>query len=120
MGLKHSLYDGLDSVLKVYDSEDESDTVTFTPGTATNITNPLNGETVEFTATVLSPTLMQTRSSGLETKTVEMKTWHFSYIGVALASEIVKEGKLLPDMSNQVMLRVDEENNEKPLSVILV
>ena len=36
------------------------------------------------------------------------------------ASEIVKEGKLLPDMSNQVMLRVDEENNEKPLSVILV
>ena len=86
------------------DSEDESDTVAFTPGTATNITNPLNGETVEvsnqlpvtyiyvdlcplqFTATVLSPTLMQTRSSGLETKTVEMKTWHFSYIGVAVVS----------------------------------
>jgi hypothetical protein len=29
------------------DSDDEANTVTFTPGTATNISNPLNGETVE-------------------------------------------------------------------------
>ena len=29
------------------DSEDAANTVTFTPGTATNITNPLNGEAVE-------------------------------------------------------------------------
>ena len=96
--LKHSLYDGLDTVLQVYgqdltslyiiiiymqyagieeegiaairdarivtvievsedgmiaistsdaDSDDEANTVTFTPGSATNISNPLNGETVE-------------------------------------------------------------------------
>ena len=29
------------------DSDDEANTVTFTPGTATNISNPLNGEAVE-------------------------------------------------------------------------
>ena len=29
------------------DSDDEANTVTFTPGAATNISNPLNGETVE-------------------------------------------------------------------------
>ena len=29
------------------DSEDAANTVTFTPATATNISNPLNGETVE-------------------------------------------------------------------------
>ena len=29
------------------DRDDEANTVTFTPGTATNISNPLNGEIVE-------------------------------------------------------------------------
>ena len=29
------------------DSQDEANTVVFTPGTPTNITNPLNGETVQ-------------------------------------------------------------------------
>ena len=96
--MKHSLYDGLDTVLQVYgqdptyiyiiiiymhyagieeegiaairdarivtvievsedgmiaisssdaDSDDEANTVTFTPGASTNISNPLNDETVE-------------------------------------------------------------------------
>ena len=35
------------------DSDDEANTVTFTPGTATNISNPLNGEAVEVSTSRL-------------------------------------------------------------------
>ena len=36
------------------DTEEEANTVEFTPGTPTNITNPLNGETVEVIFVVFS------------------------------------------------------------------
>merc|ERR1740124_106821 len=97
------------------ESDDEANTVNFTPGTATNISNPLNGEAVEFMGTVLAPSIIQTKSSGLDTKTVEIKTWQFSPLGVAVTTEILKEEELLPIMANQVMLRVDKDNNEKHL-----
>merc|ERR1711892_790782 len=91
------------------DSDDEANTVPFTPGTATNISNPLNGEAVEFMGTVLAPTMIQTKSTGMETNTVEIKTWQFSPFGASVNTEIVKEEEMLIIMASQVMLRVDEE-----------
>ena len=83
--------------------------------------------------TVLSPTMIQTKSTGMETNTVEIKTWQFSPFGASVVSEgsgnicqefndyyfqnteIVKEEEMLIIMASQVMLRVDEENKENPL-----
>merc|ERR1712083_27645 len=94
------------------DSEDAANTVIFTPGAPTNISNPLNGETVEFTGTILSPTLVRTQSTGLQTNMVEIKTWQFSYGGVVVMTEIVKEEEMLSILASQVMVRVDEENKQ--------
>merc|ERR1711964_62602 len=65
------------------ESEDAANTVIFTPGTATNITNPLNGEPVEFLCTILSSNMLRTQSTGLHTNMVEIKTWQFSHLGVS-------------------------------------
>lgn len=97
------------------DSEEEANVVTFTPDVETDITNPINGEPVKFVATPLGPTMIQTKSRGLETNTTEIKTWQFTPFGAAVSTEILRNNKLLPAMANQVMVRVDAENKEKPL-----
>ena len=75
--------------------------------------------------------MLRTKSSGLETKMVEIKTWQFSHVGVVVVSyrivitilfrllfqttEIVKEEEMLSILASQVMIRVDEQNNQKSL-----
>merc|ERR1711860_129871 len=43
-----------------------SDEVVFTPGTAVNITNPLNGELTQIKSVILSPSSLQTLATGQE------------------------------------------------------
>ena len=82
--------------------------MTFSPSVTTNITNPLNGEQVEvrtdipgfilnenfginyelsnskFVGTVLTSTMLQTKSRGLDTNIIEIKTWQFSPSGASV------------------------------------
>ena len=90
------------------ESEDPPALVTFSPSVTTNITNPLNGEQVEvrrdipgfilnenfginyelsnskFVGTVLTSTMLQTKSRGLDTNIIEIKTWQFSPSGASV------------------------------------
>merc|ERR1712241_45742 len=97
------------------ESKDPANVVTFAPTVATNITNPLNGEEVEFVGTVLTSTMLQTKSRGLDTNILEIKTWQFSPHGASVVTEIVKEAEQLTILSKQYMERVDENNERKPL-----
>jgi len=97
------------------ESEDEPNLVKFSPGIKTNITNPLNGETVSFEGTVLGSTMLRTRSRGLDTNILEIKTWIFTPSGTSVMTEIVKEEEKLKIFAKQFMERVDEDNNSKPL-----
>jgi len=97
------------------ESEDPPALVTFSPSVTTNITNPLNGEQVEFVGTVLTSTMLQTKSRGLDTNIIEIKTWQFSPSGASVVTEIVKEEEKLTILAKQFMERVDENNEKKPL-----
>lgn len=97
--------------------EEQSNTVTFKIGKSVNITNPLNGETVEFLATIISPTTIQTMSEGQDSGTLETKTWEFSPTGVAVTTEVLKDNRLYTVTSHQVMVRVDSNNKEKRLKL---
>merc|ERR1711874_261450 len=97
------------------ESEDPANVVTFAPTVATNITNPLNGEVVEFVGTVLTSTMLQTKSRGLDTNILEIKTWQFTPYGANVVTEIVKEKEKLTILAKQFMERVDENNDKKPL-----
>merc|ERR1712083_860269 len=77
--------------------------------------NPLNGETVEFVATVLSPTMIQIRSEGVDSGSVEIKTWTFMPEGAMVTTEVLRDNQLFPVVSDQVMARVDEDNKEGSL-----
>jgi len=96
-------------------SPEQANTVTFTPGTAVNITNPITGEQLEFLATILGPSTIQTRSEGLDSGTVELKTWTFSPGGASVTTELHKDNKLFPITANQVMVRVGEDDKARPL-----
>jgi hypothetical protein len=95
------------------DSPEQANTVSFTPGRAVNITDPLNGKTKKFIATVLSPTMLQTRSEGRDT--VEVKTWTFRPEGAMVSTEVVKIHQMFPITSEQIMVRVDADNRETAL-----
>jgi hypothetical protein len=95
------------------DSPEQSNTVSFTPGKAINITDPLNGETKKFIATVLSPTMLQTRSEGQDS--MEVKTWNFLPEGAMVSTEVVKVDQMFPITSEQIMARVDADNKETTL-----
>merc|ERR1719412_165427 len=97
------------------ESQDPANVVTFSPTLATNITNPLNGELVEFVGTVLTSTMLQTKSRGLDTNILEIKTWQFTPYGASVVTEIVKEKEKLTILAKQFMERVDENNEKKPL-----
>merc|ERR1712061_68286 len=97
------------------ESEDPANVVTFSPTKATNITNPLNGELVEFVGTVLTSTMLQTKSRGLDTNILEIKTWQFTPYGASVVTEIVQEKEKLTILAKQFMERVDENNEKKPL-----
>merc|ERR1712227_345831 len=97
------------------ESEDNPNVVKFTPEIKTNITNPLNGETVSFEGSVLGPTMLRTKSRGLETNILEIKTWIFTPGGISAITEIVIEEEKLKIFAKQYMERVDDENNAKPL-----
>merc|ERR1711993_59176 len=97
------------------ESEDPANVVTFSPTEAVNITNPLNGELVEFVGTVLTSTMLQTKSRGLDTNILEIKTWQFTPYGATVVTEIVKEKEKLTILAKQFMERVDENNEKKPL-----
>merc|ERR1712083_95696 len=56
------------------DNPEQENTASFIPGDTLEISNPLNRETMEFVATVLSPTMIQTRSEGVDSGTIEIKT----------------------------------------------
>merc|ERR1712066_1815 len=97
------------------ESSDPPNVVTFSPTVSTNITNPLNGEQVEFVGTVLTSTMLQTKSRGLDTNILEIKTWQFTPYGASVVTEIVKEKEQLTILAKQFMERVDENNEKKPL-----
>merc|ERR1711950_1257 len=97
------------------ESEDPANVVTFSPTVATNITNPLNGEEVEFVGTVLTSTMLQTKSRGLDTNILEIKTWQFTPYGASVVTEIVQKKEKLTILAKQFMERVDENNEKKPL-----
>ena len=91
-------------------SPEQANTVTFTPGTAVNITNPITGEQLEFLATILGPSTIQTRSEGLDSGTVELKTWTFSPGGASVTTELHKDNKLFPITANQVIFFYYKKN----------
>merc|ERR1711981_105969 len=97
------------------ESDDPPNVVTFSPTVSTNITNPLNGEQVEFVGTVLTSTMLQTKSRGLDTNILEIKTWQFTPYGATVVTEIVQEKEKLTILAKQFMERVDENNEKKPL-----
>ena len=102
----YSIY--TESTFSDAESEDPPALVTFSPSVTTNITNPLNGEQVEvrrdipgfilnenfginyelsnskFVGTVLTSTMLQTKSRGLDTNIIEIKTWQFSPSGASV------------------------------------
>merc|ERR1712210_363939 len=95
------------------DNPEQENTVSFIPGDTLEISNPLNGETMEFVATVLSPTMIQTRSEGVDSGTIEIKTWTFMPEGAMVTTEVLKDNQLFPVVSDQVMARVDNNNKER-------
>merc|ERR1712228_478441 len=97
------------------DNPEQENTVSFIPGDTLEISNPLNGETMEFVATVLSPTMIQTRSEGVDSGTIEIKTWTFMPEGAMVTTEVLKDNQLFPEVSDQVMARVDNNNKERSL-----
>jgi len=97
------------------DNPEQENTVIFTPGETHEIINPLNGETVEFVATVLSPTMIQIRSEGVDSGTIEIKTWTFMPEGAMVTTEVLRDNQLFPVVSDQVMARVDNDNKERSL-----
>jgi len=84
-------------------------------GETHEIINPLNGENVEFVAAVLSPTMIQIRSEGVDSGTIETKTWTFLPEGAMVTTEVQRDNQLFPVVSDQVMVRVDEDNKERSL-----
>jgi len=96
-----------------------SDEVVFTPGTAVNITNPLNGELTQIKSVILSPSSLQTLATGLESGNREIKTWDFLPSGLNLHTDFSKENSLLPILANQVLVRVDDDNESKTLRPVL-
>merc|ERR1712210_244796 len=97
------------------DNPEQENTVIFTVGETHEIVNPLNGETVEFVATVLSPTMIQIRSEGVDSGTIEVKTWTFLPEGAMVNTEVLRDNQLFPVVSDQVMARVDDDNKERSL-----
>merc|ERR1712183_514231 len=97
------------------DNPEQENTVIFTPGETHEIINPLNGENVEFVATVLSPTMIQIRSEGVDSGTIEIKTWTFMPEGAMVNTEVLRDNQLFPVVSDQVMARVDDDNKERSL-----
>ena len=112
------------------DNPDQENVVSFVPGDLVEISNPLNGETVEvlddgntllklflsqFVATVLSPTMIQTRSEGVDSGTIEVKTWTFMPEGATVRTEVLRDNQLYPVVSEQVMARVDRNNRDRSL-----
>merc|ERR1712141_48145 len=97
------------------DNPEQENTVIFTVGETHEIINPLNGETVEFVATVLSPTMIQIRSEGVDSGTIEIKTWTFLPEGAMVNTEVLRDNQLFPVVSDQVMARVDDDNRERSL-----
>merc|ERR1712018_29247 len=85
------------------DNPDQENVVSFVPGDLVEISNPLNGETVEFVATVLSPTMIQTRSEGVDSGTIEVKTWTFMPEGAMVTTEVLRDNQLFPVVSDQVI-----------------
>ena len=86
----------------------------------------------QFVATVLSPTMIQTRSEGVDSGTIEIKTWTFMPEGAMVTTEVLKDNQLFPVVSDQVtvmvisdqvmvmvsdqvMARVDNNNKERSL-----
>ena len=66
---------------------------------------PSNSPTVcppQFLATVLGATSLQTRSEGLDTGNLELKTWQFDPAGAAVSTEVIKEKHVFPITSYQV------------------
>ena len=66
-------------------------------------------------ATVLSPTMIQIRSEGVDSGTIETKTWTFLPEGAMVTTEVLRDNQLFPVVSDQVMARVDEDNRERSL-----
>merc|ERR1719411_956803 len=97
------------------DNPEQENTVIFTVGETHEIINPLNGETVELVATVLSPTMIQIRSEGVDSGTIEIKTWTFMPEGAMVTTEVLRDNQLFPVVSDQVMARVDNNNKERSL-----
>merc|ERR1739838_455976 len=83
----------------------EANVVTFSPGVKANITNPLNGETVEFEGRALGPSMLRTKSRGLDTNILELKTWIFGPTGATVITEIVIEDEKLKIFAKQFMER---------------
>ena len=69
----------------------------------------------QFVATVLSPTMIQIRSEGVDSGTIEIKTWTFLPEGAMVTTEVLKDNRLFPVVSDQVMARVDDDNKERSL-----
>merc|ERR1739841_123687 len=96
---------------------EQANTVRFTDGEENSITNPLNGETLKVVAEILSPTTIQIRSEGSDSGTVEIKTWSFLPEGAMVTTEVLRGNQLFPVTSSQVMVRVDEDNRDRPLTL---
>jgi len=107
--------DGISIATSEAGGAEQSNVITAKFGRTTNITHPLNGETVEFTALPLSPTTLQTTSEGVDSGTLEVKTWEFSPFGLEVTTEVLKDNRLYSVHSHQVMARVDSRNRDKPL-----
>ena len=69
----------------------------------------------QFVATVLSPTMIQTRSEGVDSGTIEVKTWTFMPEGATVRTEVLRDNQLYPVVSEQVMARVDRNNRDRSL-----
>ena len=69
----------------------------------------------QFVATVLSPTMIQIRSEGVDSGTIEVKTWTFLPEGAMVNTEVLRDNQLFPVVSDQVMARVDDDNKERSL-----
>ena len=52
--------------------------------------------------------MIQIRSEGVDSGTVEIKTWTFMPEGAMVTTEVLRDNQLFPVVSDQVMARVDE------------
>ena len=64
---------------------------------------------------MLSPTIIQTRSEGVDSGTIEVKTWTFMPEGATVRTEVLRDNQLYPVVSEQVMARVDRNNRDRSL-----